>query len=154
MLRAWAPELSFHDSSLPILSLDSHPSGRFFTAGTHPTIRVWRLDDSVRDADDCPHLEFLSQLPDSVTLLKAVNVVRVSPSGDLLAAGGDNCAVILYSLHPQPTAVTADSCPIAEVSGEEERVGDGSVDTVDMEPVATHDGTSPPQTQTTPTGVG
>ena len=95
MLRAWVPELSFHDDFKPILSLDCHPSGRFITAGVDHHLRVWSIDDAQRDKEGCPRIRFLSQAPDAGDP-KPINVVRFSPDGSLIAAGSDNATITLY----------------------------------------------------------
>ena len=105
MLRAWVPEVAFHDHAKPIFSLDSHSSGRFFTAGGHPHVRVWRWDVSQRNEEGMPKVDFRSQLPSVGGSRKAINTIRVSPCGDFLAAAGDGCHVTLFSLRPWPLVV-------------------------------------------------
>ena len=94
MLRAWTPELAFHDEFKPILSLSVSPSGRFATAGADHNIRLWRLDDDDRDSSGCPRVVFLSTISKHSL---PVNVVRFSPDGKLLASASDDCNVMLWT---------------------------------------------------------
>ena len=94
MIRAWTPELAFHDEFKPILSLSVSPSGRFATAGADHNVRLWRLDWDDRDSNGCPRVLFLSSISKHTL---PVNVVRFSPDGKLLASASDDCNVMLWT---------------------------------------------------------
>ena len=94
MIRAWTPELAFHDEFKPILSLSVSSSGRFASAGADHNIRLWRLDDDDRDGHGCPRVVFLSSISKHSL---PVNVVRFSPDCKLLASASDDCNVMLWT---------------------------------------------------------
>ncbi|KAF7215698.1 chromatin assembly factor 1 subunit B isoform X2 [Nothobranchius furzeri] len=90
-------EIAWHNKE-PVYSLDfQHSSdGRFHrlaTAGVDTTVRLWQVDTG---ADGKAAVDFLSNLARHT---KAVNVVRFSPSGELLASGGDDAAIFLWKLN-------------------------------------------------------
>lgn len=90
-------EIAWHNKE-PVYSLDfQHCSdGRFHrlaTAGVDTTVRLWRVDTG---PDGKAVVEFLSNL---VRHTKAVNVVRFSPDGQLLASGGDDSVILLWKLN-------------------------------------------------------
>ncbi|CAN9497673.1 unnamed protein product [Ophioblennius macclurei] len=103
-------EIAWHNKE-PVYSLDfQHSSdGRFHrlaTAGVDTTVRLWRVDTG---PDGKAVVEFLSNL---VRHTKAVNVVRFSPDGQLLASGGDDSVILLWKLNdskePEQTALFQD----------------------------------------------
>ncbi|XP_068186294.1 chromatin assembly factor 1 subunit B [Antennarius striatus] len=103
-------EIAWHNKE-PVYSLDfQHSSnGRFHrlaTAGVDTTVRLWRVDTG---PDGKAVVEFLSNLARHT---KAVNVVRFSPNGDLLASGGDDAAILLWKINdskePEQTPVYQD----------------------------------------------
>uniref|UniRef100_A0A672JTV8 Chromatin assembly factor 1 subunit B n=1 Tax=Salarias fasciatus TaxID=181472 RepID=A0A672JTV8_SALFA len=90
-------EIAWHNKE-PVYSLDfQHSSdGRFHrlaTAGVDTTVRLWRVETG---PDGKAAVEFLSNL---VRHTKAVNVVRFSPDGQLLASGGDDSVILLWKLN-------------------------------------------------------
>ncbi|XP_061579363.1 chromatin assembly factor 1 subunit B [Cololabis saira] len=90
-------EIAWHNKE-PVYSLDFQhsPEARFHrlaTAGVDTTVRLWRVD---LGPNGKAVVEFLSNLARHT---KAVNVVRFSPNGDLLASGGDDAAILLWKLN-------------------------------------------------------
>ncbi|XP_029980742.1 chromatin assembly factor 1 subunit B [Sphaeramia orbicularis] len=100
-------EIAWHNKE-PVYSLDFQHSSdgrihRLATAGVDTTVRLWRVD---LGPDGKAVVEFLSNLARHT---KAVNVVRFSPSGEFLASGGDDSAILLWKLNdskePEQTPV-------------------------------------------------
>ncbi|KAM9850487.1 chromatin assembly factor 1 subunit B [Aulostomus maculatus] len=90
-------EIAWHNKE-PVYSLDFQHScdgrtHRLATAGVDTTVRLWRVD---MGPDGKAVVEFLSNLARHT---KAVNVVRFSPSGEFLASGGDDAAILLWKLN-------------------------------------------------------
>ncbi|KAK3543636.1 hypothetical protein QTP70_025996 [Hemibagrus guttatus] len=90
-------EIAWHNKE-PVYSLDFQHNAeskihRLATAGVDTTVRLWRVD---RGPDGKAVVEFLSNLARHT---KAVNVVRFSPTGELLASGGDDAAILLWKIN-------------------------------------------------------
>ncbi|XP_048049761.1 chromatin assembly factor 1 subunit B [Megalobrama amblycephala] len=90
-------EIAWHNKE-PVYSLDFQQSGegrtqRLATAGVDTTVRMWRVD---KGPDGKAVVEFLSNLARHT---KAVNVVRFSPTAEVLASGGDDAAILLWKLN-------------------------------------------------------
>ncbi|XP_073701203.1 chromatin assembly factor 1 subunit B [Garra rufa] len=90
-------EIAWHNKE-PVYSMDFQQSGegktqRLATAGVDTTVRMWRVDEG---PDGKAVVEFLSNLARHT---KAVNVVRFSPTAEVLASGGDDAAILLWKLN-------------------------------------------------------
>ncbi|KAK1797794.1 hypothetical protein P4O66_008142, partial [Electrophorus voltai] len=90
-------EIAWHNKE-PVYSLDFQQNAegridRLATAGVDTTVRMWRVD---RGPDGKAVVEFLSNLARHT---KAVNVVRFSPTSELLASGGDDASILLWKLN-------------------------------------------------------
>ncbi|XP_075053331.1 chromatin assembly factor 1 subunit B [Mixophyes fleayi] len=88
-------EISWHNRE-PVYSLDfqhgTSKINRMASAGVDTAVRMWRVD---KLEDGKAVVEFLASL---VRHTKAVNVVRFSPNGEVLASGGDDAVILLWKL--------------------------------------------------------
>jgi len=97
-MKCVIPEISYHNRD-PVLSLDFQLSSkdsvtRLATAGSDNHVVIWSVHQS--DQGDVS-LECLSDL---TRHQKAVNIVRWSPDGTLLASGDDESVIIVWHLKP------------------------------------------------------
>ena len=82
----------------PVFSVDFDPAtGRLVTGGADKEVKLWSLGEDADGNADVTHLETLT------AHTKAVNVVRFSPGGDILASGGDTGEVLLWRRAPDGT---------------------------------------------------
>ncbi|XP_018410659.1 PREDICTED: chromatin assembly factor 1 subunit B [Nanorana parkeri] len=88
-------EISWHNRE-PVYSVDfqhgTSKVNRMASAGVDTAVRIWKIEKS---EDGKALVEFLSSL---VRHTKAVNVVRFSPNGEVLASGGDDAVILLWKL--------------------------------------------------------
>ncbi|XP_055470854.1 chromatin assembly factor 1 subunit B [Psammomys obesus] len=90
-------EIAWHNKE-PVYSLDfQHGAAwrihRLASAGVDTAVRIWKVE---KGPDGKAIVEFLSNL---VRHTKAVNVVRFSPTGEILASGGDDAAILLWKMN-------------------------------------------------------
>ncbi|KAL4910868.1 hypothetical protein BDW74DRAFT_3267 [Aspergillus multicolor] len=92
--------ISWHNDNAPIYSVHFDPNGkgRLATAGNDNNVRLWKVDSVGQERK----VTYLSTL---VKHTQAVNVVRFSPKGEMLASAGDDGNVLLWvpsELQTQP----------------------------------------------------
>ncbi|XP_064412814.1 chromatin assembly factor 1 subunit B [Latimeria chalumnae] len=90
-------EIAWHNKE-PVYSLDFQHNvegkiNRLASAGVDSTVRIWKVE---KGPDGKAIVEFLSNLTRHT---KAVNVVRFSPNGEILASGGDDSVILLWKLN-------------------------------------------------------
>lgn len=90
-------EIAWHNKE-PVYSLDfQHGAAgrvhRLASAGVDTAVRVWKVE---KGPDGKAIVEFLSNLARHT---KAVNVVRFSPTGEILASGGDDAVILLWKVN-------------------------------------------------------
>ncbi|KFP71438.1 Chromatin assembly factor 1 subunit B, partial [Acanthisitta chloris] len=90
-------EIVWHNKE-PVYSLDFQHGAdgrinRLASAGVDTAVRIWKV---AKGPDGKAIVEFLSNLARHT---KAVNVVRFSPSGEILASGGDDAVILLWKLN-------------------------------------------------------
>ncbi|KAI1907023.1 Chromatin assembly factor 1 subunit [Ophidiomyces ophidiicola] len=83
--------IAWHDDNAPVYSVhfDPHGKGRLATAGNDNNVRLWRVEATGEERK----ITYLSTL---VKHTQAVNVVRFSPKGEMLASAGDDGNVLLW----------------------------------------------------------
>lgn len=92
-MKLVTPEISWHTKE-PVYSVDfqrNGPNWRFATAGADNDVRIWSLTFNAEKAN-------ISYMATLSRHSKAVNVVRFSPDGELLASSGDDNAILLWKL--------------------------------------------------------
>ncbi|XP_048202207.1 chromatin assembly factor 1 subunit B [Perognathus longimembris pacificus] len=90
-------EIAWHNKE-PVYSLDfQHTANgkihRLASAGVDTAVRIWKVE---KGPDGKAIVEFLSNLARHT---KAVNVVRFSPTGGILASGGDDAVILLWKVN-------------------------------------------------------
>merc|ERR1719466_755337 len=95
-MKCVIPEIAYHNRD-PVLSVDFQPllagqPARLATAGSDTHVVIWRVK---REEDEKVELECLSDL---TRHQRAVNIVRWSPDGSLLASGDDESVIIVWQL--------------------------------------------------------
>ncbi|ESW31824.1 hypothetical protein PHAVU_002G271200 [Phaseolus vulgaris] len=94
-------QISWHEGK-PVLTLDFHPlSATLATAGADFDIKFWSI--SPAGTQKLPVASYLSNLSYHST---AVNVIRFSSSGELLASGADGGDLLIWKLHSADTGQT------------------------------------------------
>jgi len=96
-MKCVIPEIAYHNRD-PVLSVDfQHTEGfpvRLATAGSDTHVVIWSVTKS---EDGAVELDCLSDL---TRHQRAVNIVRWSPDGSLLASGDDESVIIVWHLRP------------------------------------------------------
>ncbi|KAL2809354.1 WD40-repeat-containing domain protein [Aspergillus granulosus] len=92
--------IAWHNDNAPIYSVHFDPNGkgRLATAGNDNNVRLWKVET-------VGHERKVSYLSTLVKHTQAVNVVRFSPKGEMLASAGDDGNVLLWvpsELQTQP----------------------------------------------------
>ncbi|KKK20790.1 putative chromatin assembly factor 1 subunit B [Aspergillus rambellii] len=92
--------IAWHNDNAPVYSVHFDPNGkgRLATAGNDNNVRLWKVETVGQDRK----VAYLSTL---VKHTQAVNVVRFSPKGEMLASAGDDGNVLLWvpsELQTQP----------------------------------------------------
>lgn len=90
-------EIAWHNKE-PVYSLDFQHAAtgrihRLASAGVDTAVRIWKVE---KGPDGKAIVEFLSNLARHT---KAVNVVRFSPTGEILASGGDDAVILLWKVN-------------------------------------------------------
>lgn len=88
-MRAKTLQIVWHGKE-PVFSVDFHPTGLLATAGADKDIKLWQVQV---DASGDPEAQPVGSISGHT---KTVNCVRFSPTGDLLASGGDGGEMILW----------------------------------------------------------
>ncbi|XP_067128259.1 chromatin assembly factor 1 subunit B isoform X1 [Centruroides vittatus] len=92
-MKCYIPQISWHNRD-PVLSIDfqmcQDEIRRLATAGTDAHILIWFV---TLNSNGSTSLEFAADL---FRHTKAVNIVRFSPNGELLASGDDEANIILW----------------------------------------------------------
>ncbi|KAI6691897.1 hypothetical protein NL676_019607 [Syzygium grande] len=94
-MKGGTVQINWHETK-PVLTLDFHPiSGILATGGADFEIKLWLLV-----CEEQKKGPVAAAYQDSLTYhSSAVNILRFSPSGELLASGADGGELILWKLH-------------------------------------------------------
>ncbi|PVI00692.1 WD40 repeat-like protein [Periconia macrospinosa] len=94
--------VSWHNENQPIYSahFEPHGKGRLATAGGDNNVRLWKVDANGEERK----VSYLSTLTKHT---QAVNVVRWSPRGEILASAGDDGNTLLWVPAENQTATTS-----------------------------------------------
>ncbi|CAL0306657.1 unnamed protein product [Lupinus luteus] len=102
-MKGGTVQISWHEGK-PILTLDFHPpSSTLATAGADFDIKFWSIKSAAGTQRKLPQVSYLNSLSYHSS---AVNVVRFSSSGELLASGADGGELIIWKLHSTDTGET------------------------------------------------
>ncbi|KAI3451521.1 hypothetical protein Pfo_008186 [Paulownia fortunei] len=94
-MRGGTVQINWHDTK-PVLACDFHPlSGLLATGGADYDIKLWATVSSI-DQKKAPGVTYQSNLSYHSS---AVNALRFSPYGELLASGADGGELILWKSH-------------------------------------------------------
>ncbi|XP_058731051.1 chromatin assembly factor 1 subunit FAS2 isoform X2 [Vicia villosa] len=101
-MKGGTVQINWHESK-PVLTLDFHPlSATLATAGADFDIKLWSIKPS-GSPKKLPVVTYLNSLSYHSS---AVNVIRFSPSGELLASGSDGGELLIWKLHSMDTGQT------------------------------------------------
>eukprot|EP00842_Homolaphlyctis_polyrhiza_P005022 jgi/Hompol1/5520/HPOL_004504-RA len=94
-------QILWHEKQ-PVFSVDFEPAGtgRLATCGGDTCVRIWQI---VGGDSESPEMEFLATLARHTA---AVNCVRWSPQGGVLASGGDDGSILLWQQSESRTKAT------------------------------------------------
>ncbi|KAK4416717.1 Chromatin assembly factor 1 subunit FAS2 [Sesamum alatum] len=94
-MRGGTVQINWHETK-PVLACDFHPiSGLLATGGADYDIKLWATVSDI-DQKKAPGVTYQSNLSYHSS---AVNALRFSPSGELLASGADGGELILWKSH-------------------------------------------------------
>lgn len=94
-MKGGTVQINWHDTK-PVLTLDFHPiSGLLATGGADLDIKIWQVE-SEEAQKKIPTASYQTSLSYHTS---AVNVLRFSPSGELIASGADGGDLVLWKSH-------------------------------------------------------
>jgi len=107
-MKCVIPEISYHNRD-PVLSCDFQPSGqgevvRLATGGSDTHVVIWSVSEAKVETEADTEAETedrkvdLEVLCDLTRHQRAVNIVRWSPDGSLLASGDDESIIIVWTM--------------------------------------------------------
>ncbi|XP_059432786.1 chromatin assembly factor 1 subunit FAS2 isoform X2 [Corylus avellana] len=101
-MKGGTVQINWHDTK-PVLTVDFHPlSGTLATGGADYDIKLWLINSGEAQKEG-PTASYQNSLSYHGS---AVNILRFSPSGELLASGADGGELIIWKLHPTDTGQT------------------------------------------------
>ncbi|KAK2438797.1 3-oxoacyl-[acyl-carrier-protein] synthase [Trifolium repens] len=101
-MKGGTVQINWHESK-PVLTLDFHPlSATLATAGADFDIKLWSIKPSGAQKK-LPEVTYVNSLSYHSS---AVNVIRFSSSGELLASGSDGGELLIWKLHSTDTGQT------------------------------------------------